>query len=378
VLLALGEDDRVQALADHLRGSGLDVTVVEPGALGAARQRGAVDVVVATPAAGADGPALVDAARALGPDLEIILAASPDRLAEAVGWLRAGASDLLPFPPAAPALLDAVDRALERSRARGLARELLRVAREASLGQLTGGIVHEVANPLAVLNASTEGISDDLGALAALPAMLEQEDAAGPVASWWARDGRRTVEQIREIVGEAGEAVTRLKALTRDLRSIVRADPEARVQCDAADALEAALRVARGELSVVRVSADAPKGILVKASPGALAQALLHLLVRAAHAIVATPERRGRIAVRASRDGAYALLAVEDDVERPQEDPLARLLAPRLPEGAPRAGSALGLVVARELVERQGGTLRARPREGGGTVFELRIPLAPT
>ncbi|MFL5300079.1 MAG: ATP-binding protein, partial [Anaeromyxobacteraceae bacterium] len=41
-----------------------------------------------------------------------------------------------------------------------------------------------------------------------------------------------------------------------------------------------------------------------------------------------------------------------------------------------RTGTGLGLAIARRVVEAHGGRIAARPREGGGTVFQLELPLA--
>jgi len=41
-------------------------------------------------------------------------------------------------------------------------------------------------------------------------------------------------------------------------------------------------------------------------------------------------------------------------------------------------GAGLGLSIARRMAEAQGGTVRYAPREGGGSVFELRLPAAGT
>ena len=39
-------------------------------------------------------------------------------------------------------------------------------------------------------------------------------------------------------------------------------------------------------------------------------------------------------------------------------------------------GLGIGLAVTKEIVERQRGTIGARRRDGGGTVFSIRLPLA--
>jgi two-component system sensor histidine kinase KdpD len=49
------------------------------------------------------------------------------------------------------------------------------------------------------------------------------------------------------------------------------------------------------------------------------------------------------------------------------------------PPGQPDTGGAgLGLSIARRMAEAQGGAVRYAAREGGGSVFELRLPAAST
>lgn len=48
----------------------------------------------------------------------------------------------------------------------------------------------------------------------------------------------------------------------------------------------------------------------------------------------------------------------------------------RVPNQA-RAGSGVGLAICRGIVELHGGTITARNRTGGGTVFQIRLPLSP-
>ena len=49
------------------------------------------------------------------------------------------------------------------------------------------------------------------------------------------------------------------------------------------------------------------------------------------------------------------------------------------PPGQPDTGGAgLGLSIARRMAEAQGGSVHYEPREGGGSVFVLRLPAAST
>ncbi len=43
---------------------------------------------------------------------------------------------------------------------------------------------------------------------------------------------------------------------------------------------------------------------------------------------------------------------------------------------APRSGAGLGLAIARDIARRHGGDVKYDPREGGGSVFSLVLPLA--
>lgn len=55
---------------------------------------------------------------------------------------------------------------------------------------------------------------------------------------------------------------------------------------------------------------------------------------------------------------------------------LPRLFEPFYSLKAMGKGTGLGLVISRDLVEKQGGTLTAANRPEGGAVFTVRIPIA--
>jgi signal transduction histidine kinase len=83
------------------------------------------------------------------------------------------------------------------------------------------------------------------------------------------------------------------------------------------------------------------------------------------------------IELRARRDGNALELRVADrgpGVPTAERD---RIFEPFYrPAGGPPdvGGAGLGLSIARRLAEAQGGTVRYEPREGGGSLFVVRLP----
>jgi PAS domain S-box-containing protein len=101
-------------------------------------------------------------------------------------------------------------------------------------------------------------------------------------------------------------------------------------------------------------------------------------------ALLENAVRYGRppVEIATERDGATALLVVRDHGEGVPEAFRARLFVPfaQASTGLRRTarGLGLGLSIARELAEANGGTLRYAPTSGDGARFELVLPRAPS
>ena len=202
--------------------------------------------------------------------------------------------------------------------------QLVRQERLAALGELAAVVAHEVRNPLGV-------IFNSLGALRRL--------VAPPGA-----DAR----MLLDIVGEEAERLNRMVGdlldFARPSRPTLQPEPLLPV---VDDALAAALSGIGRKVMVVREVPDSLPPVPMDAH--LLRQAIVNLVVNAAQAM---PEG-GTLTVRAQVDGAAAVLQLGD------------------------TGTGLGLAVVKRIVDDHHGEIEVRPGAGGGTVFELRLPLAP-
>lgn len=104
----------------------------------------------------------------------------------------------------------------------------------------------------------------------------------------------------------------------------------------------------------------------------ALRQALLVLLDNAVKYTLAG----GRISLSVASDDARVHICVQDDGVGIDEAHLPRIFDRFYRADPSRPGAGLGLSIARELIERQGGALTASSRRGMGSVFTITLPAA--
>jgi signal transduction histidine kinase len=249
--------------------------------------------------------------------------------------------------------------AAEKARVAAAEHELVEKLQESDRlkDDLLATVSHELRTPLAGL----------LGALATLHG---RGDALSPT-------------QRKELVAMAGRQGDRLKELIEQLLLAARFE-HARPEHGDRPAVDAAIlagqAAAAAQVSHPRrtVVLDANAALPVRAAPEALLQVLGNLLDNAAkYSPDGTPIR-----LEASRAGALVVLAVEDagpGVPRPERDRIFERFT-QLDSGATRraGGVGLGLYIARQLAQAQGGELLVGEptRPGAGARFELRLPLA--
>jgi signal transduction histidine kinase len=189
------------------------------------------------------------------------------------------------------------------------------------------------------------------------------------------------VNETPKAISQTLEGVTRVATIVRALKDFAHPDHKEWVPTDINRALLSTLTVARNEIKyvadVVTELGDLP---LVVCQPGGLNQALLNLVINAAHAIgdvVGDSGARGTITVRTTCEDDMVVIAITDTGNGIPEAVRHRIFDPFFTTKAVGRGTGQGLTIARSvIVDNHGGTLTFETAMGRGTTFFVRVPVA--
>lgn len=237
-------------------------------------------------------------------------------------------------------------------RVRALEEQVVHAERLASLGQLAAGVVHELNNPLTSISVYGEHL-------------LRTSRGGGSAAG--------DFEKLRRIV----ESAERMHKLTRDLMTYARPIADESSSLRVHEVLERSLSFCEHVLSEAgaRVSQRYDDGsVSVRGVEGQLHQVFINLITNACHAL---PAEGGELVLstRVESEG-HVVVRVEDNGSGIAEPHRARIFEPFFSTKREGKGTGLGLSIVRTIVQQHGGRIELFAREGGGTVFEVALPVA--
>ncbi|MBI4887651.1 MAG: hypothetical protein HY824_11210 [Acidobacteria bacterium] len=227
-------------------------------------------------------------------------------------------------------------------------REAAQKERLSALGRLSTVIAHEIRNPLMIIRASL--------------ATLREGERVGPA-------------ELRDAIADIDEETTRLNRVVTEVLDFARpirfelADADLNRICRAS--VDAAWT--GGAAEDVALDLD-PAAAAVVTDAERLRTALVNVLTNARHAVraVAASDAAPDVHLRTHRVNGRVVIAIQDRGTGITSEDLARIFDPYFTTR--RAGTGLGLPIAKNIIEGLGGTISVSSRPGHGTEIRIDLP----
>lgn len=248
----------------------------------------------------------------------------------------------------------------------GAERRARSAERLAEIGKMTGGLAHEIRNPLSTIGMNAQLLAEGLEEL---PAELEQRGRLVRRVGVLRREVDRLGGILSDFLSYAGEL--RLDRRHADLNAIV------------SELADFFMPQAQQQGAQLRTDL-APRPLSVEVDVGHIKQAVLNLMLNAAQAMANRPaDTSGRQAPREIilktetvivKRQPRARLHVIDTGPGIPADTVGKVFDPYFTTKA--GGTGLGLPTTRRLIEAHHGTIEVQTEAGRGTDFILTLPLA--
>jgi signal transduction histidine kinase len=287
--------------------------------------------------------------------------------------------------------LGAVSITQDISQRKKLERELAQAQKLEAIGQLSAGIAHEINTPTQFIADNVHFLQDSFAELLELVLQLEAAVGDGargtvPVAPLMAALGRADIPYLRDEVPSAIlqslEGVERIAKIVGAMKEFSHPGV-ARTPLNLNRAIASTITVATSEWKYVAEVETAFDDALplVPVMPGTFNQAILNIIVNAAHAIgtagAAGPPSKGRITVSTRKIDEWAEIRIHDTGCGIPAAVLERIFDPFFTTKPIGKGTGQGLAIAHDvIVKKHGGSISVDSHPGSGTTFTLRLPLA--
>jgi len=235
------------------------------------------------------------------------------------------------------------------------------IERLEELGKLTGGLAHEIKNPLSTIQVNLKLIGENLD-------RPEYRKSSGSLSNTADQGLGRAIRKIAVVQKEADRLEQILEGFLRYIdRAEVRAAP-VDINELIGDMIDFFSPQAYTHSITVRQSLHNTP-LICKIDADMLKQAILNLFINALQAM----GQGGELMIRTEQEKEQAVISISDTGSGIALERLAHIFDAYY-STRPR-GSGLGLPTAKKIVEANSGSITARSDLGKGTSFTIKLPL---
>lgn len=249
--------------------------------------------------------------------------------------------------------------------------QLMQTDKMASIGQLSAGVAHEINNPITYIASNLATLRDYVEDLIAL--------IDGKVAGRSPADAAFLRDDVRALISESEEGVSRVRNIVSDLRDFSHVNEDRWARSDLHAGLDSTLNIVSGTLGkkadIVRDYGALP---FVECMMPQLNQVFMNVLINASDAI----RGRGTITIRtgvmtgATTGEPTVFVEISDTGKGMTPLQVRRIFEPFFTTKPVGKGTGLGLPLSWRIVEKHRGRIVVDSRPGEGSTFRIEIPVA--
>ena len=235
--------------------------------------------------------------------------------------------------------------------------KVLRADRLSTLGVLSAGIAHEIAQPLSVIKVLADSW------LYAREAGWESED----------EDLREHFATISQQVGRMSKVIDGIRVFSRDEKE------EGTAVSDLNQALANVMRILERQflnygIHIKAAYHGAP--LIVRCGLSRLEQVVMTLMINARQALDGCDHSLKEICLTTAREKGHALLWVADNGPGICQDDLRKIFDPFFTTKEIGQGTGLGLTICKSITNLAGGDIEVWNNTGGGCTVQVSLPVA--
>ncbi|MBN2139421.1 MAG: HAMP domain-containing protein [Desulfovibrionaceae bacterium] len=271
--------------------------------------------------------------------------------------------------------------------------EMIQSEKLASLGQLAGGIAHEINTPAQFVGDNIKFLKnsflDLIKLVLAYEARVKELEAAAGAAGSEEMEALRQkadldflLKEVPEAIEQSQEGMSRIGTIVHSMKQFAHPGSVEKVLADIHSCLDTTLTVCRNEWKyVAEIEKDYdPAMPLVPLFENEFNQVVLNIVVNAALAIKdkigPDPKDKGLITVTTSHGPDWVEVRISDTGPGVPEEIREKIFDPFFTTREVGKGTGQGLAVAHSVVVKQhGGSIAVDSRPGRGATFIVRLPL---
>jgi signal transduction histidine kinase len=253
------------------------------------------------------------------------------------------------------------------------------------IGNLVAGVAHEINTPVQYISDNVNFVTETFSQMK--PAYyktsyidVENDDVIKKVKEiqeyFKEIDSDYTMEEIYDALCQSRDGIEQISQIVSALKIFMHPGSKEKERININDIIENALIISRSEWKrVAKIKKDLDKDLpLIDAHKNELSQALLNLIVNAAHAVEKRHKQslKGQIEITTKVVNFRVEIIIKDNGIGMDKETKARMYEPFFTTKQTGKGTGQGLYLAYDtVVSKHGGKIRCQSTQGKGTTFKL-------